>query len=194
MRDRSDSKMLRTAMRERAAIPGIRQLPLPGLLALAVAVILIWVLPGSAQAASVVGPGGQINGCYKKKGKAKGTLRVVPAGKRCKKGEKRLAWNAQGPQGQTGGQGGTGATGGQGDAGLQSQITDLRNQITQLTSQLAELTGQLNSLCAVVPTLVTQLNSIRTVLNTLSLGGVIPVGLVLDVTGVPAALPSFACS
>jgi hypothetical protein len=173
-------------MHERAAISRIRLGPAAGLLALAVVVLLIWAMPGSSEAAGVVGPSGQISSCYKKKGKAKGTLRVVPAGKRCKKGEKRLTWNGQGPQGQTGGQGDTGATGGAGDSGLQTQITELKSQIEQLTAQL-------NQLCAVVPTLVTQLNSIRTVLNTLSLGGVIPIGLVLDVTGVPAALPAFAC-
>lgn len=193
-----------------------RLLPLAGACALAIAVLLIWVLPGSAQAASVVGPGGQISGCYKKGGKAKGTLRVVPPGKRCQKGEKRLNWSAQGPQGQTGGQG---TTGGTGDSGLQSQINDLRTQVTELTSQLTDLVGQVNSLqgilsgvtnqelldaigatplvnqlCTEVPELVDQLNSVRTVLNNLSLGGIIPVGLVLNVTGVPAALPAFACS
>ena len=174
-------------MREGAAT---RLATVAGICALAIAVMLIWALPGSARAAPVVSPSGQITSCYVKKGRAKGTLRVVPAGKRCKKGERRLTWNAQGPQGQTGGQGGTGGTG---ESGLQSQITDLRSQISQLTSQLTQLTGQLNQLCAAVPTLVTQLNTIRTVLDGLSLGGIIPIGLVLDVTGLPAALPAFAC-
>jgi hypothetical protein len=97
----SDLPILPGAMTES---PATRLTPIAGLCALALAAVLIWVLPGSAEA--VVGPNGQISGCYKEKGKAKGTLRVVPAGKRCKKGEKRLAWNAHGPQGQTGGQGG----------------------------------------------------------------------------------------
>ncbi len=196
-----------------------RLVPLACLCALAIVALLVWALPGSAQAASVVGPGGQISGCYLKKGKAKGALRVVPAGKRCKKGEKRLTWNAQGPQGQTGDQGATGGTGGTGASGLQTQIDTLKTQVTQLTSQLTALTDQVtqldgilsgvtnqdlldaigatplvNQLCTEVPTVVNQLNSVRTVLNNLSLGGIIPVGLVLNVTGVPAALPGFACS
>jgi hypothetical protein len=130
-------------MHERAAT---QVLPGAGLCVLAIAVLLVWGVPGSAQAASVVGPGGQISSCYLKKGKAKGSLRVVPAGKHCKKGEKKLTWNAQGPQGQTGGQGGTGGTGGTGDSGLQSQIDSLKSQISQLTSQLTQLTGQVTTL------------------------------------------------
>jgi hypothetical protein len=147
-------------MHESAAIPAIRLGSLPGLLALAIVVMLIWVVPGSAQAASVVGPSGQISSCYKKKGKAKGALRVVPAGKRCKKGEKRLTWNGQGQQGQTGGQGGTGSTGSAGDAGLQSQITELKSQITQLTSQLTQLTGQVTALQSNVSSLCGELSSV----------------------------------
>jgi hypothetical protein len=163
--------------------------PIAGLCALAIAAILIWVLPGSAEAASVVGPNGQISGCYKKKGKAKGTLRVVPAGKRCKKGEKRLAWNAQGPQGQTGGQGGTGATGGTGENGLQSQITDLRSQVTQLTSQLAAVSGQLDSVCSELETVVGYATGVGGVLDALDLG--LPL---LDLGNlIPSPLDSFAC-
>jgi hypothetical protein len=163
--------------------------------AVAIVMLLIAVLPGSANAASVVGPSGQITGCYKKKGKAKGTLRVVPAGKKCKKGEKRLGWNTQGPQGQNGGQGGTGATGGTGDSGLLSQITDLKTQITQLTSQLTQLTSQVTSLCSQVDTLTTQANSTLTGLGAPSLTGtLLGLGtLGLSFPSLPSALSPYAC-
>lgn len=194
----------------------IRPFPLAGLCALAIAALLIWVLPASAQA-SVVGPDGQISSCYKKKGKGKGTLRVVPAGKRCRKGERKLTWNAQGPPGQTGGQGGTGATGGSGDNGLQSQITDLKNQVTQLTSQLTALTGQVatlqgilsgvsngdllgalasvDSLCGQVGALTTQSNGILTGLGAPSLTGtLLSLGnLGLSFPSLPSSLGAFSC-
>jgi peptidoglycan hydrolase CwlO-like protein len=165
------------------------------LCALSIAVLLIGVLPASANAASVVGPSGQINGCYKKKGKAKGTLRVVPAGKKCKKGEKRLGWNTQGPQGQNGGQGGTGTTGGTGDSGLLTQITDLKSQITQLTSQLTQLTAQVTSLCGQVDTLTTQANSTLTGLGAPNLTGtLLGLGsLGLSFPSLPSALTPYTC-
>jgi hypothetical protein len=183
-------------MRERAAI---RLLPIAGVCALATFVLLVWALPGTAEAASVVSPSGQITGCAKKKGKAKGTLRVVPAGKRCRKGEQRLTWNATGPQGQTGGQGGTGTAG---TAGLQSQITSLQtqiseltSQITQLTSQLTALTGQVDSLCGEVGTVVTQTNGILTGLGAPSLTGtLLGLGsLGLSFPSLPSALSPFSC-
>ena len=66
----------------------------------------------------------QIKACYSKK---TGDLRVKKAGKACKRGEKRLAWNKRGvrglrgkagPQGPQGDTGATGLTGAQGPAGL----------------------------------------------------------------------------
>jgi hypothetical protein len=52
--------------------------------------------------------------CAKKKG---GVLRVVSKGKRCKKSERRVSWNAQGVQGTRGGTGAPGAPGTAGAAG-----------------------------------------------------------------------------
>jgi predicted alpha/beta superfamily hydrolase len=43
-------------------------------------------------------------------------------------------------------------------------------------------------------TVVGQLNGVRTVLNGLSLGGVIPLGLLLTVPSIPSALSPFSCS
>ena len=197
---------------------------LAGALAVAGALLLTAAMPRNAHA-SVVGPTGQITGCYVKKGKAKGTLRVVPSGKRCRKGEKPLIWNAQGQQGATGGQGGSGQV----DSSVTSQISSLTTQLSQLNSRVTQLEGVLtgltntdlltavtnatklngitsqdltdavaavadvNSLCTETSTAVTQLNSLRTVLSGLTLGGTIPLGLVLNVPALPSALSPFTC-
>ena len=205
-----------------------------GALAAAAALALIAVLPGEANA-SVVGPTGQITACYAKKGKAKGTLRVVPSGKRCRKGQKPLVWNSQGQQGSTGAQGAQGIPG-QVDSSVTTQLNSLTTQLSSLTTQLSSLQSDVSSLqgvlsgltntdllaavagaaklngisasdltgaigavpdvtalCTQMSSAVTQLNSIRTVLTNLSLGGIIPVGLLLNVTGVPSALSPFTC-
>jgi len=187
---------------------------------LAIALLLATVGSSSASAASVVGPGGQISGCYVKKGKAKGTLRVVPPGKRCKKGERPVSWGAQGQSGQSGQTGTQGGSGQTGIIALQDRVTQLEDRVTQLQSILAgvtntdllgaitnasklngisasDLTGAIasvDSLCTEVGTqVVPQLNSIRSVLTGLSLSGVIPVGLGLAVPAIPSALASYAC-
>ncbi len=195
---------------------------LAGTLAIAGALLLVALLPGDAHA-SVVGPTGQIKSCYVKKGKAKGTLRVVPAGKRCRKGEKPLTWNAQGQQGSTGSQGSSGAQGSSGQLdSLTTQLTLLQSRVTQLEGLLTGLTNtdlltavtnaaklngisaqdltdaigavpDVTALCTQVSTAVTQLNSIRTVLSGLSLTGIIPVGLLLNVPALPSALSPFTC-
>lgn len=180
-------------------------LPVAVLCALVVA--LLAAAAGGAQAASVVGPGGEVTGCYVKKAKKKkgtrfivpkGTLRVVPPGKRCKKGERQIAWNAVGQPGQTGSQGGSGQVS---VTTLQDRVTQLQDRVTQLESILSGVTNggllgaiaSVNSLCAEVPTVVGQVNGIRSVLSGLSLSGVIPGGLLLTVPAIPSALPSYAC-
>jgi hypothetical protein len=130
---------------------------------------------GSAHAASVIGPGGQVSSCYVKKGKAKGTLRVVPPGKRCKKGEKSLTLSAQGQAGQTGqtGQSGTQGGSGQTSSSLETRVANLESILSGITNtDLLNAIGsvaRVDSLCAEVPTAVGQLNSIRTVLTGLAL-------------------------
>jgi hypothetical protein len=169
---------------------------------LAIALLLAGLGTSSAQAASVVGPGGQISGCYVKKGKSKGNLRVVPAGKRCRRNEKPVSWAAQGQSGQSG-QNGT-----QGGSGSQVSVTSLQDRITQLESQVAQLQSILagvtngsllgalasvNSLCTEVGTaVVPRLNTIGTGLSGLALGGVIPLGLTLPVPAI-SPLASYAC-
>src|SRR3954447_25514608 len=137
--------------------------------ALAGALLLCGIAAGDANAAGVVGPTGQISGCYAKKGKAKGTLRVVKPGQRCRKGEKPLALNGQGQNGSTGAQGGSGSSGisGQTDtSSLTTQLTQLQDRVTQLEGILTGLTNanllgavgavaDVNALCSQVPAVVT---------------------------------------
>jgi hypothetical protein len=54
---------------------------------------------GAFAATSMVAPDGKLNGCVTKKGKGKGTLRVVASGRRCRRSERAIAWNQRGPQG-----------------------------------------------------------------------------------------------
>lgn len=64
-----------------------------------------------AVAAKPIGADGRIHTCYKVKGKAKGSLRITPAGKKCKRGWRKLAWVAVGSPGASGAGGAGGATG-----------------------------------------------------------------------------------
>jgi hypothetical protein len=70
-------------------------------------------LGGGAYAAvsSIPGPDGVIHGCYKKRG---GSLRLVPAGKRCSRRERSIAFNQTGPRGPRG----AGTRGSQGSRGF----------------------------------------------------------------------------
>jgi hypothetical protein len=77
-------------------------------LALAAAVALT-TMTGTAWAtgtiASIVGPDGTINGCYRTdedKAGQKGELRLVTAGEACKNNELPIHWNQQGPKGDQG--------------------------------------------------------------------------------------------
>lgn len=66
------------------------------LVALAVTgVLLLASLVGSAAAAPVKRDG-KIYACYKVKGKPRGAMRVLFKGKRCRRGERRVAWVAAG--------------------------------------------------------------------------------------------------
>jgi len=89
----------------------VKSLTLPIALLAAAAMLLVG-LCGSAVAAKPIGKGGSIQACYKVKGKKKGSMRVVPTGKRCKKGERKLAWTTTGVPGQSGATGAAGGSGG----------------------------------------------------------------------------------
>jgi Putative metal-binding motif len=92
-------------------------------LALAAAAALA-AMTGTAWAtgtiASIAGPDGTINGCYKAetdKAGQKGELRLVAAGEQCKSNELAIQWNQQGPKGDRGEQGVQGIRGPEGPEG-----------------------------------------------------------------------------
>jgi hypothetical protein len=144
-----------------------------GLLSLCLPLALVGlisvVFAGSAIAAPVVAKDGKVSACYRVKGKAKGAMRVVPVNKKCRKGERKLAWSVTGPAGQNGARGpagdngSNGATGPSGPAGaaatpneaaLQAKIASLTVKIEGLEGILAgvtngELTGTIAKLTGI---------------------------------------------
>jgi hypothetical protein len=175
---------------------------------------------GPAAAAPLVGKDGRIHACYKAKGKAKGTLRVVRSARaRCPRGWKKAAWNASGGPGAAGegenggnGVGEPGSAGGNGANGtaatnakvssLESKVSELLTKLKSLESILAGVTNtQLKEAIGNVPVVATlcgeakklneQSNGLGTALGAL--------GALLDpLTGgalptIPAALPAFQC-
>lgn len=115
--------------------------------------VLLVALVGTAGAASPVGKDGKIHACYRVKGKSKGSIRVVPAAKRCKRGERKVVWSAAGSGGQAGTGGQTGATGQTGSAGQagatgqqgQSGTNGSSNEVA-LKTEIASLTLKLEGL------------------------------------------------
>jgi hypothetical protein len=59
---------------------------------------LVLLLGGGALATAqqMTSQSGEISACYRTKGKAKGAVRLVKAGAKCKKREKKLTWNQRG--------------------------------------------------------------------------------------------------
>jgi len=102
-----------------------------------------------ASAASIVANDGKIHACYKAKGKAKGTLRVVRSAKaKCPKKWKKVAWYASGPagpQGESGSNGASGETGTNGTNGLPGTpatatvVKQLEGKVTELLNKVASL-------------------------------------------------------
>lgn len=58
-----------------------------------------------------------VQACAVKAGKHRGSLRLVSAGKRCKRGERRIVWNVLGPPGSQGAGGAAGSPGEKGSPG-----------------------------------------------------------------------------
>jgi hypothetical protein len=78
---------------------------------------LVVAMGGGAYAMTTIGAAGRvIHGCYTQK---TGNLRVIKAGKKCRKSERAIAWNQTGPMGQQGLQGSQGIQGIQGIQGPQ---------------------------------------------------------------------------
>ena len=184
------------------------------LLSLAVVGLLLGAL-GATAIAAPVGKGGTVQACYKVKGKAKGAMRVVPSGKKCRRGERKLAWNAVGTPGPAGAKGANGANGSNGatgptgpagpgnEAALQAKIAGLTVKIEALEGvlqgvtnlQLTETVGALpvvDSLCTQAAAVPGQINAVGTALGGLTLGGLIPGGLVLTIPSLTPATP-FTC-
>lgn len=116
------------------------------LLLLGSCIALLLASPTLAAAAPVVSKDGRVNACYRVKGKTKGTVRVIPAKQRkCRKGERRLAWSVTGPAGPAGAPassgtaGGNGATGATGSAGTSGSEADLEAKIASLTIKVEGL-------------------------------------------------------
>jgi hypothetical protein len=159
------------------------------LLSLALVGVLSMALTSTAVAAPAIGRGGQISACYRLKGKAKGAMRVVPASKKCRKGERKLAWGVAGPpgasgaagsQGQSGANGQAGAQGDQGQAGtagapntgeaaLETKIVNLNLKIASLESILNGVTNtELTETIAGLPLLETDLSDVDTTVTNLT--------------------------
>jgi hypothetical protein len=159
----------------------------------AAALLIGGVLAISAPATAVAKPG-KIRACVDKQGADKGAMRFVRKGK-CKSGERKLSWNKRGKRGATGAAGAQGPQGqpGTGATDLLAVIEQQASAIETLQSQLAVLSAQMAAVCGQVATLTTRANALRSVIGGIGLDGVIPVGLLLDVPGLPPPLNAFAC-
>jgi hypothetical protein len=121
---------------------------------LAIVGLMSLALASTAAAAAPIGKGGKISACYRVKGKAKGAMRVVPAKKSCRHGERKLAWSVAGPPGSSGsngapgGQGQSGANGAQGQPGSDGASgtgeAGLETKIANLTVKISSLEGVLD--------------------------------------------------
>jgi hypothetical protein len=158
-----------------------------GVLLVALAALISLVVGGAS--ASAASKGGKIHACVAKKGPDKGAMRLA-RGNRCKRGEKKLIWNKRGKAGQAGAPGETGPAGPAGAGGSTDQLLAL---IQQQQAAIDALTQQLSALCTQVSAVTSQSDALRTVISGLSLDGVIPIGLLLDIPGLPAPLGAFGC-
>lgn len=118
-----------------------------GALVAAIALCLLVVAPASS-GAGLVAKDGRIYACYKAKGKAKGRVRLVAKRGKCRRGEKKVSWNAAGPSGQAGENGESGAAnnGASGGPGATGPAAPLERQVASLTSKLAALEGVLKGI------------------------------------------------
>lgn len=119
-------------------------------LSLALVGLVSAAFAGSAIAAPIVAKDGKVSACYRVKGKVKGAMRVVPANKKCSKGERKLAWNVAGSSTQNGAAGANGTNGATGPAGaaaaaneaaLQAKIAGLTVKVDGLEGILAGVTN-----------------------------------------------------
>jgi len=115
--------------------------------ALAAAVALCLLVAAPASGAPLIGKDGKVYACYKTKGKAKGSVRLVAKKGKCRKGERKASWNAAGQPGAAGetGSGGNpgdgGAPGATGTAGLEKQVSALSSKVSALEGILKGITN-----------------------------------------------------
>lgn len=136
--------------------PGFSLRRVSSLVAVLIAATVLSLLAGGgAAAAQLVGKDGRIHACYRVKGRAKGTLRVVRSARaRCPRGWKKVAWNAAGPAGggatgETGPAGATGngeagspgSTGASGTTGEKGTVLSLEKQVSELLTKVKSLEG-----------------------------------------------------
>jgi hypothetical protein len=211
--------MAEAALTRKARSIGLATISVIALLGAALA--LVW-MSAPATAASLAGKDGMIHACYKAKGKAKGTLRVVRSAKvKCPRGWKKAAWNARGPAasggsgeagspGGNGSDGGSGTTGANGAAGAKGSVASLETQVTELLTKVKSLEGILSGInnaqlkeaigaVPVVQTLCAQAGKLNEQSGKLgesmqALNGVLgPLLIAFVPVSVPTALPAFAC-
>ncbi|HEX7278475.1 MAG TPA: hypothetical protein VF255_02520 [Solirubrobacterales bacterium] len=170
---------------------------------IATGLLLLAGLGGSA-IAGPVNKDGKIYACYKVKGKPRGAMRVLFKGKRCKRGERRVAWvaasssNATQQSGSTGQPGSVGQQGaaGEDDSELSAQVHNLNLKVEGLEAILKGVTNDdlvkavaatplVEDVCGQVEELTGRSNALLGLLDTLD---------ALNVLSLPLALPAFeAC-
>lgn len=173
--------------------------------------LVLFVNPSSG--ASLVGKDGKVYACYKVKGKAKGTMRLVARRAHCRRGERKATWSVTGPAGQSGAAGQAGSPGAPGPPGepglsgeeaLETRITELTKEVEVLQAKLAGISAlelqnavaavaDVNALCTQAGTLTTRVNTVAQSIGTIALAGVIPSLLTLTVPTPPTNLPTFTC-
>jgi collagen triple helix repeat protein len=109
-----------TRLKSAARLPVV---PFPA----AILLLAFWVAcsPASAKPRASSAGVNTVQACAIKAGKHRGSLRLISAGKRCKRGERRIVWSVlgpPGPQGATGANGSPGEKGSQGSAGTEGAI------------------------------------------------------------------------
>ncbi len=202
----------------RIAVPHVNVKAL--IVSLVGAAILLFSLIGTAGAASPVGKDGKIHACYRVKGKPKGAMRIVPASqKRCKRGERKVAWSATSMTGAPGVNGTAGTTGssqagsngsngadGSNEAVLKTQVASLNLKVDGLEKVLGDVTnGQLTEavdtlplveeLCTQNEELANQIDLVAGVVEGLGLNQALDLlGGLLEIPELPEPLgPGFGC-
>lgn len=185
------------------------------------ALLLTTGMVGSAAAAGILGKDGKVYACYRTKGKAKGTVRLVAKKKKCRKGEKKISWNANGPAGESGQGGSNGESGAGGEAGatgLEGRIEKLTDRVESLESKLKGITNatlnevvsklqgvsgaqlqeavksvtNVKALCSQASALTGQSNMLGSALDAAKVLGLTGLSLSFP-TAIPTALPAFTC-